>query len=133
MSETPLVHLRRHSFVRAGLLGVILLFAGCVSAPVVPTASLVEARQAIGVAEREDASHYAAAELDEARQKLLAADNAVAAENMTAADRLAQEATATAELASARTEAAKALAINLELSRGIQALSEELQRAGDRQ
>ena len=58
------------------------------------------------------------------------ADQAVTAEKMVAADRLAHEAAATAELASARTAAAKAEAVNLDISRGTQALTEELQRAG---
>jgi hypothetical protein len=129
MSETPRIY---RPLVGAILTGAIVLFAGCASAPVVPSASLAEARRAIEVAEREDASHYAAAELDEARQKLLSADKAVAAEKMIAADQLAQEAAATAELASAKTEATKAVAVNLEISRSTQALTEELQRAGDK-
>lgn len=133
MSETPRIYRRLRPLVGVGLLGVTLLFTGCASSPPVPTASLTEARQAIEVAESDDASHYAAAELDEARQKLLSADKAVTAQKMIAADRLAQEAAATAELASARTEAAKAIAVNLEMRRGTQALTEELQRAGDRQ
>jgi hypothetical protein len=39
----------------------------------------------------------------------------------------------TAKLAAARTEAAKAAAINEEMSRGAEALLEEMQRAGDKQ
>jgi hypothetical protein len=92
---------------------------------------LLDAEQAIEVAERQDAGHYAAAELDEARQKLLSADNAVAAENLILADRLGREAEVTAVLAVARTEATKAAAMNQELSRGIEALNEEMQRAGE--
>jgi hypothetical protein len=38
-----------------------------------------------------------------------------------------------AELATARTGAAKALAINEEMNRGAKALIEEMQRTGDRQ
>jgi hypothetical protein len=111
--------------------GVMLLIAACASAPTAPTASLNEAKLAIGVAERNDAGHHAGAELDEARQKLVSADKAVAAENMVMADRYAKQSTVMAELATAKTEAAKALAVNEEMNRGAKALIEEMQRSGD--
>lgn len=111
----------------------MLIFAGCASAPPARPASLADAEQAIRTAEKQDASRYAAAELDEARQKLVSADRAVAANNLISADRLGQEAQATAELATARTEATKAAAINVEMARSTQALTEEMQRAGERQ
>jgi hypothetical protein len=113
--------------------GTLLLFAACASAPPAPTASLNEAKLAIEAAEKIAASHFATAELDEARQKLVLANKAVAAKNMVMAGRYAEEATATAELAAARTEAAKAEAINDELNRGAKALIEEMQRTGDQQ
>ena len=72
-------------------------------------------------------------ESEEARQKLVSADRAYTAEDMILADRLAQEAAATAELAAVRTESAKAAAVNLEMRRGIEALTEEMRRAGDNQ
>jgi Domain of unknown function (DUF4398) len=117
----------------AALAGAMLLFAACASAPPAPTAALNEAKLAIEVAEKTDASHYANAELDEARQKLLLANQAVTAKNMVVATRYAQESTLTAELATARTEAAKAEAVNDELNRGAKALIEEMQRTGDHQ
>jgi putative cell wall-binding protein len=115
------------------LAGATLLVAGCATAPMAPTASLNEAKLAIEAAEKSDASHYANAELDEARQKLKLANNAVTAKNMVVASRYAEESTVTAELATARTEAAKAAAINDELNRGAKALIEEMQRTGDQQ
>lgn len=120
-------------YVAAGLAGAMLLFAGCASAPMAPTASLNEAKLAIQAAEKNDASHYAGAELDEARQKLILADKAVLAEDMILAERFAQESTVTANLAAARTEATKAAAVNKEMSLGTKALIEEMQRAGDQQ
>jgi DMSO/TMAO reductase YedYZ molybdopterin-dependent catalytic subunit len=119
--------------VGVGLAGAMLLFAGCAAAPPAAPASLAEAKQAIEVAEKADASHFAAAELDEARQKLIAANKAVTAENIILADRLALESAATAELATARTEATKAAAINEEFRRGVEALTEEMRRTGDQQ
>ena len=50
----------------AALTGAMLLVAACASTP---RASLNEAKLAIEAAESADASHYATAELDEARQK----------------------------------------------------------------
>jgi hypothetical protein len=109
----------------------MLLITACASAPMAPTASLNEAKHAIEVAERVDASHHASAELDEARQKLLSADKAVTSEDMVLAERYAKQSKVMAELATAKTEAAKALAVNEELNRGAKALIEEMQRTGD--
>ncbi|MEX1236891.1 MAG: DUF4398 domain-containing protein, partial [Pseudomonadales bacterium] len=94
------------------------------------------ARVAIANAEKADANQYAAAELDNARQKLLLAIESVGidtVESMTTADRLAQEAQLEAELAIARTESKKAAAINKELTMGADALAEEMKRAGEQQ
>lgn len=117
----------------AALAGALLLLGACVSAPTAPTASLNEAKLAIQAAEKVDAGHYAGAELDEARQKLILADKAVVAEDMIAAERFANESTVTAILAAAKTEATKAEAVNEEMSQGADALIEEMQRAGDQQ
>jgi hypothetical protein len=113
--------------------GTLLLFGACASAPPAPTASLNEAKLAIEVAEKNDASRQANADLDEARQKLELANNAVTAKNMVLAGRYAEESIVTAELATARSEAAKAVAVNDELNRGAKALIEEIQRTGDQQ
>jgi hypothetical protein len=111
----------------------MLLLAGCASAPMAPTAALDEAKSAIRTAERDDAGRFASAELDEARQKLILADKAAVAENMMLAEWYANESTLTAQLAAARTESAKAESINQEMSRGMDALTEEMRRAGDQQ
>jgi len=120
-------------YAAAGLAGAMLLLAGCATAPIAPTAALNESKLAIQVAEKDDASHYAGAELDEARQKLILADQAVASEDMIMAERFAQESTVTAKLAAARTEATKAEAVNEEMIRGADALIEEMQRTGGQQ
>jgi len=120
-------------YATVGLVGTMLLLTGCATMPPAPTASLNEAQRAIQAAEKDDASHYAGAELDEARQKLILADKAVAAEDMVLAERLAQESTVTAKLAAARTEETKAEELNKQMSRGSEALIEEMQRTGDQQ
>lgn len=119
--------------VVAGLMGVLMLVAACASAPPAPVSALDAAKVAISNAEKADASHFAGAELDEARQKLALADLAVREESMIQAERLAQQSRVQAELASARTEAAKAAAVNKEMERGADALTEEMQRAGEPQ
>jgi len=118
-------------FVAAGLLGTLMLIAACASAPPAPDSAMDAAKVAISNAEKADASHYAGAELGEARQKLALADSAVGQKNMILAERFADESRVQAELASARTAAAKATAVNKEMERGADALTEELQRAGE--
>lgn len=115
----------------AGLMGSLMLIAACASAPPAPVSAIDAAKVAITNAERAEANRYAGAELGEARQKLALADGAVRDESMVQAEQLAQQARVQAELASARTEAAKAAGINKELERGADALTEEMQRAGE--
>lgn len=114
-------------------IAAVLLLAACASTPPAPTASLQAAKQAISDAERADAAKYAPEDLSDARTRLSSADTAVADRKMIIADRFAMEARAGAELASAKTTAAKANAVNAEMKRGTGTLIEEMQRnAGDK-
>ncbi len=115
-----------------GLAAALLLMAACATAPKAPQSALTEAKVAITTAEKADASRYAGPELTEARLKLAQADDAVRDERMVQANRLAHQSRAAAELATARTETAKAEAVNAELSKGLDALNEELNRPGDK-
>lgn len=110
-----------------------MLVAGCASTPPAPARSLDAARTAITNAEKADAGHYASAELGEARQKLSLADTAAKENSMIEAERLAEQARVEADLALAKTEAAKAAAVNEDMNRGADALTDEMQRAGDQQ
>lgn len=127
----------RQAFRRAVLVTTLLLatvtLVACAAPQVPPTESLNMAREAITNAEQADARRYAGAELEEANRQLDAADKAVASEKMTEAERLARQARVAAELAVARTEAAKAAAINREMGRGADALDEEMRRQGEPQ
>lgn len=115
-------------------LAVTVAMAACASTPPAPTAQLQAAQQAIAVAERTDAGHYAPGELGEARSKLTAANAAVADSKMVAGARLAEQSQAEAELASAKTSAAKSSAVNADLSQGNSTLIEEMDRkSGDKQ
>ena len=108
-----------------------MLFGACASTPPAPDSALDAAKVAISNAEKAEAGRYAGAELGEAREKLALADSAVREENMVVAERFAQESQVQAELASARTAMAKATAVNKEMELGADALTEEMQRAGE--
>jgi hypothetical protein len=124
-------HSRRARLTASLAITAVLLGACASTPPAPPTASLAAARQAITSAEQADARQYATAELDEARQRLAMAERAVTTEDMIEADRFAQQSRISAELASARTESAKAAEINREMERGAEALLEEMRRKGD--
>jgi hypothetical protein len=105
-----------------------LMLAACASTPA-PTASLQAAQQAIATAERAEAGNYAAGELAEARAKLASADTAVKEKEMVMAERFADESRANAELASAKTSAAKAKVVNDEMKLSTGTLIEEMERS----
>ncbi len=93
-----------------------------------PDTNLQAAQQAIANAERVDAASLAPVELGQARAKLSAAEKAVAEKEMIAGAQLADQARADAELAAARTGAAKAKAVNADIKRSTATLEEEMQR-----
>ncbi len=104
------------------------LIVGCSSPAKVPDQALQAAELAIQNAERERVADYASPELGSARDKLSAARTAVANEKMVAAERLAEQARADAELATAKAAAAKAQEVNEDMKKNINALEQELQR-----
>lgn len=110
-----------------GMACALLLVAACASTPP-PSEALRAAEQAISNAERAEAAQYAAAELGEARTRLVSANEAVKEEKMVVAQQLAEQARVEAELAAARAEAVKAGKVNEEMKRGNDALVEETQR-----
>lgn len=107
---------------------VMALVAACASTPPAPTLALQAAEQAIGAADRSRVADAASPELSEARSRLAAARDAVQQKRMVDAERLANEARVDAELASARIQAAKDLAVNDEIRRSNLALAQEMQR-----
>lgn len=129
--------LRRSTATTGKLMGTavagLLMLGACASAPQPPTADLQAAELAIANAERARVADYASAELSEAREKLTAARSAVQEEQMSRAQRLAQQARVDAELASARAEVAKAKVVNEQMQKGTDTLKQEMQRStGDR-
>jgi len=110
----------------AGLASALLL-AACASTPA-PTASLQSARQAISTAEQNEAGRYAPEELAEARMQLASADTAVSESKMIGAKQFADQSSAEAALASAKTAQLKAQAVNEEMKRSTATLVHEMQR-----
>jgi hypothetical protein len=111
-----------------GLAVGLLAIGACASAPPAPAPSLQAARTAIETAEKADAGRYAAVELGEARKRLASAEASVGEEKMFLAHRLAQESRAQAELAFAKTAAAKANEVNDEMKRSTETLIDEMKR-----
>ena len=128
MNATPHPRYGLRLSTAAGITGLLVLCA-CASTPPAPTASLQEARHAIGTAEQAEAGRYAPGDLNDARANLASADNAVTAQRMYAAQRLAEESTADAELATAKTADIKANDVNTEMKRSTAILIDELQRS----
>jgi uncharacterized protein DUF4398 len=111
----------------------VSLVAGCATVPPAPTANLEAAQQAIANAERVEAGRYDAGDLAEARTRLASADTAVTEKKMVLAAQFADESRAEAELASAKTAATKANAVNDEMKRNTGTLVEEMQRSSGEQ
>ena len=81
-----------------------------------------------------DSSSPSSTQPDSLATKLASADQAVKEERMPMGGRLADQSRAEAELASARSSAAKAAAVNAQMTQSNSVLTEELQRAsGDHQ
>lgn len=109
------------------------LLSACASQPMAPPESLSEARDAIARAEESGARQYAGGSLDQAKEKLEMAEAAADEQDMAEAKRLADQSLVAAELAMARTTAAKAEKVNREMGRGAEALTEEMRRKGEQQ
>ncbi len=124
----PLARYRRSTRRFALGLTAPLFATACVATPPAPVAAITAAHVAIASAEHDEAGRYAPDTLAEARTKLDEATTAVTAKKMLLADRLANESSAEAELASARTALTKAQAVNAEMQRSNGTLLEELQR-----
>jgi uncharacterized protein involved in exopolysaccharide biosynthesis len=122
--------LRRAANITA--IGPLLILAACASNPPEPTVAMKAAEQAIAAADRARIADAASPELNEAREKLTAAQAAVQDEKlknrMVVAERFALESRVDAELATAKSEAAKAQAVNDEIKQSTATLSQEMQR-----
>lgn len=106
----------------------LLALTACASTPQPPTQQLQAAELAITGAEQAGVADYASVELNEARTKLAAAHTAVDTAEMLLAERLADEARVSAELATAKAEMLEAGEVNEDMQRSLDVLRQELQR-----
>ena len=113
---------------RTAATAVFLVLAACSSQQDEPTKELQAAELSISNAEQARVADYASVELSEAREKLAAAYVAVNDNEMIQAQQLAQEAQADAELAIAKSQAAKAAAVNSDKRQNINILKHEMKR-----
>jgi len=106
-----------------------IVVAGCATAPTRSTEAFVRARAAIEQADRSGAGEFAPADLAAARDKLARAEaESGRSEPTIGAVRLADEATADAELAAGRARAKKAAVAANEVDKSVDALRVEAER-----
>ncbi len=112
----------------------LLLLAACASKPLPPTQEISAAEQSLTDAEQARVAEYALPEMQDAREQLSDARDAVLKEDMVKAKRLAQRASMNIKLAAAKAELAKAEEVNTDMTKNIDVLKEEMQRkTGDTQ
>lgn len=108
---------------------VLLVLAGCASQKTPATADVAVSRAAVDSATSAGAAELAPAEMTSAREKMLRANQALAAKDYQAARDLANQAQADARLAQSKASSAKATAAADALQENIRVLREELDRA----
>lgn len=111
-----------------GAVALSLMVTSCASTPLPPTQALQAAELAIKNAEQARVADYSSPELGEAREKLTAARLAVEKKDMVAALRFAEQAAVDADLAAAKSGAAKAKTVNDEMQKSTSTLKQEMQR-----
>jgi hypothetical protein len=109
----------------AALLGL----AACASDKAPATADVAVSRAAVANATTAGAADLAPAEMQSAREKLMRANQALAAKDYKSAQDLATQASADAQLAQSKANSAKATTAADELQQNIRLLREELNRA----
>jgi len=100
---------------------------GCASEPK-PTAQLVRASTLVSEAEKSEAQHFAAADLQRARDELSSAQTAESDGKYDVARRDAEKAAADADLASARASSGKAQQSAEQVRRSLDTLKEQIQQ-----
>jgi hypothetical protein len=110
---------------------VTLLLGACASPQKAPaTADVAVSNNAVQNAVSAGAPALAPDEFSSARQKMLMANQALAAKDYKRARALAMEAQADAQLAQSKADSAKASAASQQLNNDLRALRDEVERAG---
>lgn len=122
----PALHFRPVRLLVAA--SVLMALVACTTTMPPPTQQLQAAELAITTAEQAGVADYASSDLNQAREKLVAAHTAVDVEKMTLAQQLADESRVSAELATAKAGALKAKAVNVEMQQSLTTLKQEILR-----
>ncbi len=108
---------------------MVLGLAACASDKAPATADVAVSRAAVANATTAGAADLAPAEMQSAREKLMRANQALAAKDYKTAQDLATQASADAQLAQSKANSAKATSAADELQQNIRLLRDELNRA----
>ena len=107
----------------------VVLMTGCASQKTPATADVAVSRAALDNAASAGAAELAPDEMRSAREKMMRANQALAAKDYKTAQDLATQASADAQLAQSKANSAKATSAADELQQNIRMLREELNRA----
>lgn len=108
---------------------LVLGISACASNKTPATADVAVSREAVAAATSAGAADLAPAEMQSARDKLMRANQALAAKDYKTAQDLATQASADAQLAQSKANSAKATTAADELQKNIRLLREEVARA----
>jgi hypothetical protein len=111
-------------------IAAVLGLSACASEKTPATADVAVSRAAVANATGAGAADLAPAEMQSAREKLMRANQALAAKDYKTAQDLATQASADAQLAQSKANSVKATSAADELQQSIRTLREELNRAG---
>jgi outer membrane murein-binding lipoprotein Lpp len=127
--QHPMTRLAR-SAAGAAAAAAVLVLAGCASPQKAPaTADVAVSRNAVENAVSAGAAELAPAEINAARDKMMRANQALAAKDYKLARELAVQAQADAKLAQSKAGSAKATAASNALNEDLRVLREEVERA----
>ncbi|WP_332854113.1 DUF4398 domain-containing protein [Duganella sp. S19_KUP01_CR8] len=110
-------------------MAAVLGLSACASNKTPATADVAVSRAAVANATSAGAADLAPAEMQSAREKLMRANQALAAKDYKTAQDLANQASADAQLAQSKASSSKATMAADELQQSIRALREELNRS----
>lgn len=110
-------------------MAMLMALGGCASNKTPATADVAVSREAVAAATSSGAADLAPGEMQSARDKLMRANQALAAKDYKAAQELANQASADAQLAQSKANSAKATSAADELQQNIRLLREEVARA----
>ncbi|MYM90145.1 DUF4398 domain-containing protein [Rugamonas sp. FT107W] len=117
-----------HRYASLCALAALLGLSACASDKTPATADVAVSRAAVANATSAGAADLAPAEMQSAREKLMRANQALAAKDYKTAQDLANQASADAQLAQSKASSTKATMAADELQQSIRALREELNR-----